>query len=279
MTSSRIRPGFLFIGPDKTGSSWLYEVFAQHPDCFVPEIKDIYFFDRYYDRGLDWYFDFFARAPQGARAVGELSHDYLFSEQAARRICGDLPGVKLLTCLRNPVERTHSHYLYLVRSGLTRSSFEEALEEFPELINNSLYAKHLSVYYELFDRDHIKVLFFDRLKADAKAFAGEVFSFLDVPPVDELDYGRRVLPASRPRSHWLARLAKQGANTARDLGLARLVGMVKRSSVQNVLYRTYSGAEKPVLGEETRARLSEVFAPDIRQLETLLGVSLEQWKT
>ena len=81
-----MKPNFLFIGPDKTGSSWLYQILRGHPECHVPELKDIYFFDRFYARGLDWYLSLFDSAAPGARAVGELSHDYLFSPAAAERI-------------------------------------------------------------------------------------------------------------------------------------------------------------------------------------------------
>ena len=158
------RPNFLYIGPDKSGSTWLFHVLSRHPECYVPAAKDIYFFDRYYDRGLEWYLSFFKDAPPKAKAIGELSHDYLFSAQAASRIARDLPCVRLVTNLRNPVERTFSHYLYLVRSGKTNQSFEIALEQFPELIDNSLYAKHLSAYFREFRRANIRVLFFDRLQ-------------------------------------------------------------------------------------------------------------------
>src|SRR5262245_9286020 len=144
------RPDFLFIGPDKCGSSWLYELLRQHPACFVPVAKDLYFFDRHFARGWEWYQRQFAGAPAGCRAIGELSHDYLFSREAPARIAAGLPGVKLVTILREPVERSFSHYLYLVRTGRTRSPFAQALREFPELTRNSLYAHHLQAWFERF---------------------------------------------------------------------------------------------------------------------------------
>lgn len=268
-------PTFLFIGPDKTGSSWLYEIFVRHPQCYVPVVKDIYFFDRYYERGLDWYLGFFRDAPEAALAVGELSHDYLFSSAAADRIRKDLPGIKLLTCLRNPIDRTYSHYLYLVRSGLTTEPFETALKSFPELIGNSQYGRHLKVYRDRFDAEQLKVLSFDLLGSDARAFAEDLFAFLDVPFISDLPYSERVLAASRPRSNVLAKAAKRCANAARDLGLERIVGVAKRSSITKLLYSTYT--EKPPMSPATQRRLVETFAPDVEQLERLLGVSYGHW--
>ena len=275
--SKKVFPNFLFIGPDKTGSSWMYEILAAHPQCFVPVIKDLYFFDRYYDRGLDWYLTFFEPAPDNAIALGELSHDYLFSPAAAQRIEADLPDVRLMTCLRNPVDRSFSHYLYLVRSGLTKQNFEQALDAFPELVNNSLYGRHLKTYLNLFPRERILALQFDDLKRDSRAFAETMFNFLGLPYLPDLPYNEQVRPASRPRSHALARIAKQGANFARDLGLARLVGILKDSPPARVLYRPYGKEEKPRIMPETRKRLADVFADDIDMLEGLLNDNFQHW--
>ncbi|MGH7540174.1 MAG: sulfotransferase [Gemmatimonadota bacterium] len=274
------RPDFLFIGPDKTGSTWLYEVLRRHLRCYVPEVKDLYYFDRYYDRGPDWYLSHFAAAPADARAVGELSHDYLFSPAAARRIARDLPGVRLLTCLRDPVERTFSHYLYLVRSGLVREPFEEALRRRPELIEHSLYARHLRPYLARFPRGRIKILWFERLRDDPEAFAREACDFLGLDVREALPLPSRVLPAARPRVHALARLAKWGANACRDLGFARAVGLVKRSPLaQRALYVPYRGAARPSPAAAWRDRLRERFREDVEDLGRLLDIDLRHWLT
>lgn len=274
-----MKPTFLFIGPDKTGSTWLYEILLRHPLCYVPPVKDIYFFDRYYDRGLTWYWSFFAEAPPDARAAGEFSHDYLFSGLAAERIARDLPDVKLLTTLRDPAERVFSHYLHLIRSGRTRASFEEALEKFPELVENSLYYRHLRAYLDRFDRERLLVLFFEDLRSDPRSFAATVFSFLGLAPRPDIDYNARFMVASRPRSFAAAHAAKRGAETARRLGLARLVGRVKRGWLARLLYVPYRDDERPRLDPAMRHRLVARFRPDVERLEAVLHKDLSRWKT
>lgn len=271
-------PTFLFIGPDKTGSSWLYEILAAHPHVYVPAVKDIQFFDWYYDRGWDWYRSFFAEAPATALACGELSHNYLFSRDAAERIHRDLPSVRLLTCLREPVSRTLSHYLFMVRSGRTRMPFEEALDAFPELVHNSLYATHLAPYLERFTGDRLKVLLYDELVADPHGFARDVFDHLGVPFVDGLPYTKRVLPAARPRVYVVARAVWLGANLARRIGLTGLVGVLKRGALARLLYRPLDASERPEVAPHVRARLSDAFAPEIDRLETVLGLDLSTWR-
>jgi hypothetical protein len=274
-----MRPNFLFIGPDKCGSSWLFEVLRQHHQCYVPACKDIYFFDRYYERGLGWYLSFFGSASNGAQAIGELSHDYLFSALAAERIKRDLPEVKLLTCLRNPVERTYSHYTYLVRSGMTREPFALALEHFPQLIRNSLYDKHLLEYFKRFDRRQIKILFFDDLQLDPESFAASVLQFLNLPFLEGIDYHKQVRPASRPRNFVLARMVKLAANLARDSGFPKLVGSIKHSRLTFLLYKPYSFNGRPSIDPVTRSRLEGVFRPTIEHLQDMLEVDLSRWLT
>jgi hypothetical protein len=272
------RPTFLFIGPDKTGSTWLYEVLRHHPQCWVPVCKDLYFFDRFYDRGLDWYFTQFAPAPTRARAIGELSHDYLFSVVAAERIAHDLPGVRLLTCLRDPVERTFSHYLYMIQVGRTRKPFTEALEQYPELVDNSLYGLHLRNYFQRFDAGQIKVVFFDKLRREPEALAAEIFDFLGVQFRGDLPYQGRVLPAARPRSHVMARIVHWGALRARALGLETAVGALKSSRlVRRALYQPYSQDRRPILDSASRAYLRTMFREDVLSLQGLLDVDLSGW--
>jgi len=271
-------PNFLFIGPDKAGSKWLHDIFLRHPECFVPGIADPYFFDRHYDLGLPWYERLFADAPASARALGELSHDYLFSDDAADRIRRDLPGVRLLVCLREPVDRSFSQYLSMVRAGMTRDPFDVAWRTIPALKGNSQYGVHLRRYFDRFPREQVKVVFYDQLVSAPRAFARAIFDFLGISFPDGLPYDQRVNPAGKPRSVWLARAAQAGAHWARTWGLAPLVGALKRSFVRGVLYRPYASGERPRLSEEARAVLRREFDGDLSAVERELGVDLGAWR-
>jgi hypothetical protein len=273
----RIQPNFCFIGPDKAGSSWLFEILRQHPECYVPPCKDIYFFDRYYSRGIAWYLSFFSDVQPNALAIGEISHDYLFSRLAAERIKIHLPHVRLLTCLRNPVDRTFSHYLYLVRSGLTCEPFESALKNIPRLLENSRYDQYLPDYFQRFSSQQVKILFFDDLQSNPEAFAETVFRFLGVSVLKSIDCLGLVRPASRPQSVLLARLAKRGSNFFRDRGFPNLVGKVKHSRLTRFLYRPYEGNERPVMNDATRRELEEFFRPSVLHLQEMLQVNLSHW--
>ena len=47
-------PDFLGIGAQRSGTTWLYEQLRGHPQVVMSsKRKEIHFFDRHYDRGLD----------------------------------------------------------------------------------------------------------------------------------------------------------------------------------------------------------------------------------
>lgn len=267
------RPTFLFIGPDKTGSSWIYEYLDAHPQCFVPEAKDLYFFDREYSRGLKWYERFFEPATLEQIAVGELSHDYILSNEAADRIRKDFPDIKLIAVIRNPIDRTYSHYLYLRRSGMTQGSFADALANFPDLLDNSRYSVMLQRYRDRFPEEQLCFLMFDDLRRRPQVFANQLTDFLGIERMGAENIGI-VRPASRARSYHLARLMKIGAATARKLGLQNLVGRVKHGALGQSLYVPIDKSERETLSAEDRAMLAEVFAEEFRWIEGFTGVDL-----
>ncbi len=260
------KPTFLFIGPDKTGSSWIFEYLNAHPQCFVPKAKDIYFFDREYHRGISWYKEFFNAAGPEHRAIGELSHDYILSNEVADRIRSDLPNVKLVSVIRNPVERAFSHYLYLKRSGMTTADFSEAIETFPEIIENSRYSVLLPRYIERFPKSQLCFLFFEDLRTRPQFFADQIADFLGVDRTDAQGIGI-VRPASRARSIKVARLMKSGAKIARRIGLQNLVGVLKHSSVGRFLYVPIGDSDRQMMTPQDQERLDEIFFDEISWIE------------
>lgn len=269
-----VRPNFLFIGPDKAGSSWLYSMLSQHDDVFVAPAKDIYFFDRYYGRGMQWYESHFDGAV-GESAVGEFSHDYLFSEEAAERIREDLPGVRLITLLRDPAERAFSEFLFLKRHALIgkRMSFREAVERDPGIIDRGMYGKHLFKYWKRFERDELFVGNFTDIIDRPLGLLTDVCAFLGVSPPEGVEgLEERVLRAGFPRIGFVAYIAKRIAMILRERGWSNVVGRLKGSPIiQKALYQEYQTSDRPILTAEDRAWLHEIFAPDMNILAQWLG--------
>lgn len=271
-------PNFLYVGPDKAGSSWLHETLIKHPDVYLTPSKDLYFFDRYHDRGLDWYAAQFKDA-RDQSVVGEVCQDYLFHPDAARRIHDALGDVKVMVSLRDPVDRAWSSYLYMRKHGIGPDTFAEALRSRPELLEHGRYATGLDRFLTLFPRDHVHVALFDDLEADPQGFLDGVTDFLGVErqPLDAKEREAR-LPAASARSVRVAAAVRRGADWVREHDGARLVGAVKRSPlVHRVLYQPIDrAAVRPEPSDVLTVRRE--LASEVDSLETTFGLRLrESW--
>ncbi len=125
--SRRVLPDFLIVGAQRSGTTSLYCGLLAHPSFVAPLLrrKGVHYFDTGYTHGLDWYRAHFplasamqARSPtHGHKVTGEASPYYMFHPAAPERIARDLPGVKLVVVLRDPVMRAHSHYQHMRWEG------------------------------------------------------------------------------------------------------------------------------------------------------------------
>ncbi len=135
----RMLPGFLIVGAQRCGTTSMYRALAEHPSVRKAVLhKGVHYFDMNYDRGLGWYrahFPLTSRAPAGAAQTFESSPYYLFHPLAAERIAADLPGVKLIVLVRDPVERAYSAYTHEFARGFETEPFEAAIELEPGRLN------------------------------------------------------------------------------------------------------------------------------------------------
>jgi hypothetical protein len=264
-------PNFLYVGTSKSGSTWLFNALALHPDVYLAPSKGLYYFDQHFSKGAQWYASNFAGAAAES-AVGEISHSYLSSEPAAERIAELNPDMRILACLREPADRAFSDYLDLVKNGQHDGSFETALERFPRLIDRGRYAAHLRRYFDHFPREQLHVSLYDDLSADAQTYADSIFGFLGIAALELPDSAlQRRMPAGVPRSTLAASATKKASRLVLHLGLRRLRSTVKRSAVvRQTLYRPYKD-DKPTMAQDTAQDLRGVFAPDVLDLDVLLG--------
>src|ERR1043166_4962032 len=149
-------PNFLVIGAAKCGTTSLYEYFRQHPEVYLPDVKEPMY---YWQEGRAKYeYGVTTRAAYERlfdgvtteRAIGEASPQYIRSATAPARIAADLPGVRLIASLRNPADRAYSSYLGQLRHGTETRNIAEALRPDSFYCETSLYYPQLARYFERF---------------------------------------------------------------------------------------------------------------------------------
>lgn len=268
-------PNFIYIGTSKAGSTWLFDLLSRHPDVYMPPTKGTYFFDHHFAKGWDWYSQHFAAATT-EKIVAEISHSYLYSKKACERIFRMDPEVKLMVCLRDPVNRAFSMYLDGVRNGKWQGTFEQRIDDTPEIFEHGQYSRYLEPYFQRFSRNQIHVAYFDELQSNPSTFAKNVFDALEIPAIHlSVALQSKVMPASVPRLQWACDFAKTMSQGFRRMGWKKIRGRVKRSRmIRNILYRPLKNSEQDRISSETLLTLRERYYPDVERLDQQLGTDL-----
>jgi Sulfotransferase domain len=185
---ARMWPGFLIVGAQRCGTTSMYHTLSQHPAVLKAVLhKGVHYFDTGYDHGLGWYrghFPLLARAALARRASGEVpltfesSPYYMFHPLAAERIRHDLPEVRLLVLVRDPVERAYSAHAHELARGYETEPFEQALEledqrlagEAERIVSEAGYHSHSHQHHGYVTRGH----YADQLERLDKLFPGRV---------------------------------------------------------------------------------------------------------
>jgi hypothetical protein len=209
---ARMLPGFLIVGAQRCGTTSMYRTLSQHPAILKAVLhKGIHYFDTGYDHGMGWYqghFPLRARAALIRRASGDVpltfesSPYYMFHPLAAERISRDLPEVKLLVLVRDPVERAYSAYAHELARGFESEPFERALEledqrlageaerivsqpgylshshQHHAYLTRGIYADQLERLDKLFGRDRVHVVDSGRFFTDPEPVYDGVLDFL-----------------------------------------------------------------------------------------------------
>jgi hypothetical protein len=198
----RVRPDYIIAGAGKCGTTAIQAYLCAHPKVREPLGKELHFFDHNYGLGEAWYRAHFPVAISGRTwMTGEATPYYLSHPSAAGRIARDLPDVKVVVLLRDPIERAFSQY-QMVRNeyGCEDLTFEEALSAEEKRLageqgrmeleasyrshahlfygykERGRYAEHLEVWFEHFGRTQILVLRSEDFFADP---GGQFFRLLD----------------------------------------------------------------------------------------------------
>ena len=285
---------FLGIGAAKCGTSWLTNVLREHPQVFVPNSKELHYFNKEfienekitnlnYSKPLKWYASFFKSSKKG-QLNGEFSPSYLWSKNAAKDIYNFNPKIKIIAILRNPIGRSFSQYLFYKQKGMIGEiSFEEAIKIRKEILSRSLYYEDVKTYLNIFPKKNVKVVLFDDLVNDNIKFLYDIEDFLDIKKYipDNINEKFNVtgIPRFRKFNVFItnSRLFLRKYNLVYLIDFFRLVGIAKIVGLRNKKLLTKKYNVKPKMNKKTKIYLKNYFKEDIKKLESLLNRNLSHW--
>jgi len=282
---------FIGIGAQKAGTTWLANHLAKHPSICMSEPKEINYFNekgsfarsyanKNHAKPFSWYKKHFAHCKKG-QLRGEFSTSYLYDRKAPVLIQKHFPKIKLIVCLRNPIDRAYSQY-WMLKNYLKLESrtFERAIEEEHEYVWRGMYYKQLKHFLKYFKKEQILVVMFDDIKKRPELTLKRVFKFLHI---SENIAGKVSLEKSNP-----SKKVKFGSITAAmglvsktlvNLRLSFLLRMLKYIGVKKIIMKLNTSEFKyDGMDAEVRKELRLKFKKDIKNLEKLLDRDLSHWR-
>lgn len=276
-----ILPNFLVIGAEKAGTTALTQFLRQHPNVCFSRPKETFFFNREYERGLDYLASHFNHW-NGETAIGEGTVRLLQHAEAPARIHNDLPEAQFICVLRDPVDRAFSQYHYYVYSGSADPdrSFSDVIRDpssdfGKDLIRGGQYVEHLRRYEALFGREPIHVILYSEFQDAAVSVVKHLYQKIGVDPSYTPETAQKhnvtKYPSSR-RMYAILRKSWQSVSHHVEHYMPRVTEKLRRGARQ-LLFQT----DKPTITGDDVQFLKEIYAPLNCELEDWMGRDLSHW--
>lgn len=183
-------PQAIIIGVKKGGTRALLEFLRIHPDVRAVGAEP-HFFDRFYDKGLEWYRSLMPRTLEGQITM-EKTPSYFITKEAPRRVFSMDRRTKLIVVVRDPVTRAVSDYTQTLTKSPGLPSFQNLAfrNSTTGLIDTSwsavrigIYSKHLENWLRYFPLSRLLFVSGERLVTDPAGEMGRVQDFLGLKRV------------------------------------------------------------------------------------------------
>lgn len=229
---ARLKPSFFIIGERKCGTSSLYRYLVSHPNVLPCKVKEPNFFSQPWWKiilGYQKYLKLFPEAKAGDETAlnwvelddkGQLYEETILQplKEGVDYITGEasvntfyygnpkvlkhyLPDIKLILMLRNPTERTFSHYRMLQRfkaegrKTIPLTNFEQDVQteikkvrkgENSIFLSPSIYIQTLPKWLEVFGKQNLHIIAAEKmLKTDtALQEMNRLTEYLNIPAYD-----------------------------------------------------------------------------------------------
>lgn len=179
---------FVVAGISKCGTTTLCSMLGQHPDIFIPEEKEPWYFSsENYEQRHDYYNDLFKNAaPHQKWGEGSTSYTGYASEGfATQRLLERCPDCRFIFITRNPIKRIESSFREMHHSaqifGMSADfKLGSELIRSPQIIEDTLYFQRLDAYRKVFPAEALKILFLEDYYAAPAKVIKECFEHIGV---------------------------------------------------------------------------------------------------
>lgn len=258
----------IVVGPQRTGTSWIDRALRTSDKFLLPkDCKETFYFDSHFQKSENWYFKkyFLGEVDTESKILAEVSPTYFNDVAALRRIKLHNNAIKVIICLRHPVERAWSLYKHEIAKGRISENipFRLAAEQNPWLLESGRYSYYAPLWEKEFGSQNVMYVCQALIESNPEKVFKIIHDFSGAPTRERLDlelsgkYGA----ATVPRFPLLAKYAAILARLLRKKGLHNIVEMAKRAGLKKI----YSGgdAEKLNMPDDVKIFLQCYHKKDI----------------
>ena len=271
------------IGAQKSATTWLYTCLSAHPQIRCSSKEEMNYFDDSlsYSKGIEWYHKHFEF---GLWKTAEYSPTYFYDQDVPERIYKYNPHAKLILSLRNPIDRAFSHYRHCLFSGYIPrgSGFWDTLENNPAMTEQGRYATNLKRFLGYFDIRQIQIILYDDIKTAPQMVVEQLFKFLEIDDsIKPAVTHKRVEVHQFVTSPLLHNLVSSAYISMKKV-FGNTFAKILKGSNAAALYKKKCIVEFsktiPLLSDNDRKRLLEIFMKDMQELSDIIGRDLSSWK-
>jgi hypothetical protein len=295
-------PDFLLAGSAKCGTTTIFQYLQRQSSVFLPELKEPFYFsfgnekptytDARFNSKVIWKTEEYLALFQNAKStqlIGDASTSYLYTAEKTIQNVKSLykekaSDLKIIVILRNPTERAFSHYTHLIRNGIEKLNFSEAIT--PQNIEQrsremwgfdytgyGMYGAQMEVFKNFFK--HILVLDYEEL-SQPNQMMEKIYTFLDIKNPVKVEEKIEANPSGVPKSKFVTALirSKRFKKILKQITPSKALPIFQKMK-DSLLKKSIV---KPKISEQDNQYLREFFRKDIEQLERILNKNFNSWK-
>jgi len=305
-------PNFLLVGAMKCGTSSLYHYLNEHPQIYLPDIKEPKLFisstflkkeelnnvllkhnTSAYVHNFNDYKRLYSKVKYEI-AIGEATPHYLFTYQTTipliKKYLGD---IKIIIILRNPINRAFSAYKHNRRYNTNTNRFNEDLSfihalkmeeariqkrDYPLMFfykNMGLYYNQVKSYKDNFSQ--VLVCKYEDLVNDQSSLMNRIYTFLEVDnnfkPNLEVKYN---VAQSSINVNFIHKTFLNLSYSTRRKIMIIIGNIIGKHNLGRIInYLVIKDESKP--DEQSTKYLKKEFKEDVLKLEKLINQDLHEW--
>jgi len=190
---------FIIIGAQKAGTTSLASYLSESDQIFIPQEKELPYFlyKKLNKNGLKYFIRKYFNTKNNNTLLGLSTPQYMMNPSVFIKIKKEMPKVKLIAILRNPVDRLISHYSHAVRLGVETRGINKVIEELinednqdvflddttNKYISAGQYGSILKEIFKNFDKSQVMIIDFESFITDTQKNLNRISNFLSIESI------------------------------------------------------------------------------------------------